>query len=57
MQREDDKPETVLSRLSVYHEQTAPLAAYYEKKGLLHKVDGAKDRDEIFASIMKILGA
>lgn len=35
VQRDDDKPETVLSRLKVYHDQTAPLVDFYEKKGLL----------------------
>ena len=57
VQRDDDKPETVLSRLTVYHDQTAPLTAYYEKKGLLHRIDGAKDRDAIYADILNVLGA
>jgi len=57
IQREDDKPETVLNRLKVYHAQTAPLIGYYEKKGLLHKVDGAQGLDNTFAAIMKTLGA
>lgn len=37
-QRKDDNPETVQSRLAVYSEQTAPLIAYYTKKGLLFNV-------------------
>lgn len=57
VQRDDDKPETVLSRLKVYHDQTAPLTDYYEKKGLLHRIDGAKDRDAIYADILEVLGA
>ena len=57
VQRDDDKPETVLSRLTVYHDQTAPLSAYYEKKGLLHRIDGGKDRDAIYADILNVLGA
>ena len=52
-----DKPETVLSRLKVYHDQTAPLVDFYEKKGLLHRIDGAKDRDAIYADILNVLGA
>ena len=39
IQRADDKPETVLSRLKVYHEQTSPLEEYYREQGLLHSVD------------------
>ena len=57
VQRDDDKPETVLSRLTVYHDQTAPLSAYYEEKGLLHRIDGGKDRDAIYADILNVLGA
>ncbi len=36
--RADDKPETVKSRLEVYHNQTEPLLAYYENKGMLRTV-------------------
>ena len=38
--RSDDAPDVVRSRLSVYHSTTEPLKAYYEKKGLLKRVDG-----------------
>ena len=38
--RDDDKPETVQKRLEIYHDQTHPLIEYYEKKGVLHTVDG-----------------
>jgi len=57
IQRNDDKPETVLNRLTVYHEQTAPLIGYYEKKGLLHKVAGDQGIENTFAAIMHTLGA
>lgn len=57
IQRDDDKPETVLSRLTVYHSQTAPLVDFYQGKGLLKKIDGAQDMDVIFESIMKTLEA
>lgn len=39
-QRPDDTPEVILKRLAVYEEQTAPLAAYYQKANLLAPVDG-----------------
>ena len=52
--RDDDKPETVLNRLEVYHSQTEPLIAYYEKK--LCEVDGTKSPDEITELILKKLG-
>ena len=57
VQREDDKPETVQNRLSVYHEQTQPLIDYYNKKNILKTVDGTKDMQEVFNEIVKILNA
>lgn len=55
-QRADDAPETVFSRLSVYHKQTAPLIDYYRQKGLLHEVDGAQPLETVFSLIMRALG-
>lgn len=40
-QRDDDKETVIRSRLSVYHEQTAPLVDYYEKKNMLRRIDAA----------------
>lgn len=54
--RDDDKPETVLNRLKVYHDQTQPLIEYYTAKGVLRTVDGTKDMNEVFEDIIKILG-
>ena len=55
IQRADDNAETVLNRLTVYHDQTAPLVAFYEGEGLLKRVDGAQDMDTIFNAIMEPL--
>lgn len=55
--RDDDKPETVQKRLGVYHQQTQPLIEYYTKKNILKSVDGTKDMEEVFQSIVSILGA
>ena len=41
IQRNDDKPETVESRLAVYQEQTAPLVEYYKSRNILGELDGA----------------
>ena len=54
--RDDDKPETVQKRLSVYHEQTKPLIGYYEQIGILATVDGTQEMDQVFNSIETILG-
>ena len=53
--RDDDKPETVLNRLKIYHEQTQPLIEYYTGKGVLKTVDGTKDMKDVFADIVSIL--
>lgn len=55
--RDDDKPETVKKRLTVYHEQTQPLIDYYNDKKVLVEVDGTKDMNDVFTDIVKILGA
>ncbi len=55
--RDDDKPETVKNRLSVYHEQTQPLIDYYQKAGVLKEVDGTQELNRVFADIVEILGA
>ena len=54
--RDDDKPETVQHRLSVYHAQTQPLIDYYKSEGILKSVDGTKKMDEVFGDIVAILG-
>lgn len=54
--RDDDKPETVLNRLSVYHEQTQPLIDYYTKEGILKTVDGTVPMMDVFSAITAILG-
>ena len=54
--RDDDKPETVQKRLSVYHKQTQPLIEYYTEKNLLVTVDGTLGIDDVFDTIVKILG-
>ncbi|GAB6064402.1 adenylate kinase [Deferrisoma palaeochoriense] len=54
-QRDDDREETIRSRLKVYHEQTAPLVEYYEKAGLLRRIPGQGSVDEIYQRILEVL--
>lgn len=54
--RDDDKPETVKKRLSVYHEQTQPLIEFYRQEGCLVAVDGTRDVEEVLQSILNVLG-
>ena len=53
--RDDDKPETVKSRLVVYHKQTQPLIDHYSKMNILRTVDGTQDMNDVFANIVKLL--
>ena len=53
--RDDDKPETVKTRLDVYHAQTQPLIDYYAGRGVLVTVDGTQNMDKVFADIKDIL--
>jgi adenylate kinase len=55
VQRDDDKPETVRNRLSVYHEQTEPLIEWYQDKDLLVRVDGTRSPDEVHDRIRATL--
>ncbi len=55
--RDDDKPETVQKRLTVYHDQTQPLIDYYKKQGILATVDGTKELNAVFQDIVAVLGA
>ena len=55
IQRKDDNPETVKSRLDVYSAQTAPLIAYYQERGVLVNIQGDATPDEVFAEIVSKL--
>ncbi|HEY8342026.1 MAG TPA: adenylate kinase [Calditerricola sp.] len=54
-QRDDDKEETVATRLEVNLAQTEPLLAYYDEKSLLRRVNGEQEIDAVFADIARIL--
>ena len=56
IQRDDDKAETVLSRLTVYHAQTEPLIDFYTQRNLLKRIDGAQPMDACYAAILSALG-
>ncbi|OOE79174.1 MULTISPECIES: adenylate kinase [Salinivibrio] len=59
--RDDDKEETVRARLNVYHNQTAPLIAYYKKEADAGNTqfvtfDGTQAVEQVSAEIQKVLG-
>jgi len=53
--RADDNESTVLQRLSAYHEQTSPLAQWYESKGIFHRIDGDREINDITTDILSAL--
>ena len=57
VQRKDDHPDTVLARLEVYHKETEPLVAYYEKQGKLVNVEGVDDVETTKNAILKAIEA
>lgn len=56
IQREDDKVETVKKRLEVYHAQTKPLIAYYDKQDKVREIDGVGTVEDVRARVKKALG-
>ena len=56
VQRDDDKPETVLDRLSVYHAQTEPLKEFYAQRGILKRVDNKPTIEATAKAIAAALG-
>ena len=47
VQRDDDKAETIRTRLVTYHEKTKPLIDYYDERGLLRRFDGMREPNEV----------
>ncbi|MBN1179394.1 MAG: adenylate kinase [Anaerolineae bacterium] len=54
-QRDDDRPETVRTRLKVYHDLTSPLIDYYHEKGVLIQIDGDQPIDRVTEDLLEAL--
>ena len=54
-QRNDDKPDTISTRLNAYHESTEPLIGYYKGLGKLREVNGDSQLEEVFKAILATL--
>lgn len=54
-QRDDDREETIRQRLAVYRQQTQPLVEFYEKKGILRRIEGNDSKESIFSRIVKVV--
>jgi adenylate kinase len=55
--RDDDKPDVIRKRLATYHEKTEPLVSYYDGRGVLRRVDGEREPDEVTEDLRGILTA
>jgi len=55
--RPDDRPEVVRKRLEVYEENTAPVAEFYRKRGVLAEVDASRPIPEVTAAVDRLLEA
>ena len=55
IQRDDDKPDVIANRLRVYHEQTEPLIDYYDKQGLMRRIDGTRAPAEVNDHIRAVI--
>ncbi len=56
VQRSDDTKEVVTKRLNVYHEQTAPVANFYQKQGVMVNVNGAQPLSDVFSDVLQRVG-
>jgi adenylate kinase len=55
VQREDDRPESVVVRLEEYRESTAPLTQYYRDRGQLVEISAEGDPQTVFRRTMEML--
>ena len=54
VQRQDDMPEVILERLRIYHQETEPLIAYYQKKANYHPIEGDRSVESVFQNIQEM---
>jgi len=55
IQRDDDKPDVIEHRLAVYHEKTKPLVDYYDKLGLMRRIDGTREPADVHGHIRAVI--
>jgi adenylate kinase len=55
VQRDDDKPDVIKHRLSVYHEKTKPLVDYYDDLGVMRRIDGTRDAADVHDHIRAVI--
>jgi adenylate kinase len=55
IQRDDDQPEVIRNRLVVYHDKTKPLVDFYDRRGLLRRIDGTRDPADVHGHIRAVI--
>jgi adenylate kinase len=55
IQRDDDKPDVIRNRLRVYHEKTAPVIDYYDRRGVMRRIDGTRPPAEVHDHIRAVI--
>jgi adenylate kinase len=55
VRRDDDGASVLQTRLQEFHAKTEPLAAFYGKMSILHRIDGNRDRETVFGDISRLL--
>ena len=55
VQRDDDRPEPIRRRLTLFFEQTSPVLTYYREHGMLDQVDGDRPIEEVTAAIEAVM--
>jgi adenylate kinase len=53
--RDDDRPEVIRKRLETYHEKTEPLVSYYDRRGVLRRIEGEASPDEVAEKVRRTL--
>jgi adenylate kinase len=53
----DDTPETILARLEVFRDQTAPVLEYYSNRNIVERIDGMAEPDDVFTQIRDCVDA
>jgi adenylate kinase len=57
VRRNDDDESVLRTRLQEFHAKTEPLAAFYDKMSILHRIDGNRDREAVFKDISQLIEA
>lgn len=55
IQRDDDQPDVIERRLSVYHDKTQPLVDYYDERGLMRRIDGTRPPSDVHDHIRAVI--